>query len=151
MPFPIWRWKIYSGSGAYCTTNNPCEVFNTSMKRYTQRKYGTAKKTVVRVMYLLKWCVRREHHWGIPGNFWVVSLNWLSAHVPITKMLSCKYIICAHAAYDLSVLGGKRLSSLSAHVPTTKMLSCKYIICTHAAYDLSVLGGKRLSYAIQRP
>lgn len=33
-----WRWQIYHTPGAYAATNNPSEVFNASVKRFTQRK-----------------------------------------------------------------------------------------------------------------
>ncbi|OWZ05339.1 hypothetical protein PHMEG_00022590 [Phytophthora megakarya] len=34
----FWRWQIYHSPGGYATTNNPCEVFNANIKRYTLRK-----------------------------------------------------------------------------------------------------------------
>lgn len=32
------RWQIFHSPSGYATTNNPCEVFNASIKRYTLRK-----------------------------------------------------------------------------------------------------------------
>jgi hypothetical protein len=34
----FWRWQVYHTPSSYATTNNPCEVFNASVKRHVQRK-----------------------------------------------------------------------------------------------------------------
>ncbi|EGZ22768.1 hypothetical protein PHYSODRAFT_330197 [Phytophthora sojae] len=46
----FWRWQIYHSPGGYATTNNPCEVFNASIKRYTQRKAADTRRLLMKLL-----------------------------------------------------------------------------------------------------
>ncbi|OWZ05514.1 LOW QUALITY PROTEIN: hypothetical protein PHMEG_00022388 [Phytophthora megakarya] len=45
-----WRWQIYHSPGGYATTNNPCEVFNASIKRYTLRKASDTRRLILKML-----------------------------------------------------------------------------------------------------
>ncbi|POM60374.1 LOW QUALITY PROTEIN: hypothetical protein PHPALM_30779 [Phytophthora palmivora] len=46
----FWRWQIYHSPGGFATANNPCEVFNASIKRYTLRKAVDTRRLILKLL-----------------------------------------------------------------------------------------------------
>jgi len=50
----FWKWQMYHSPSGYATTNNPCEVFNASIKRYTQRKSTDTRRLLQKLMIIIE-------------------------------------------------------------------------------------------------
>ncbi|OWZ11219.1 hypothetical protein PHMEG_00015790 [Phytophthora megakarya] len=57
----FWRWQIYHSPSSYATTNNPCEVFNATVKRHVQRK-ASAIRILIRSTVTLAGDVGSDVH-----------------------------------------------------------------------------------------
>ena len=56
----FWRWQVFHSPVGYATTNNPCEIFNATIKRRTRRRRFHMRLLLERLMGILKTCKVHE-------------------------------------------------------------------------------------------